>query len=63
MQLIDPKHPFFQPVWRRWVLVLFPFAWAFLEFANGNDIWAYLSAAIGGFMAWNLILTWPKGDD
>lgn len=63
MRLIDPKHPFFQPAWRRWLLVAGPFAWAFVEFYQGSTIWAYLSAAIGGFLAVNLIFQWPKDDD
>lgn len=62
MQLIDPDHPFFQPLWRRILLVVVPFAWAFVEMAYGNSIWAYLSAGIGGFLAWNLIFKWPKKD-
>lgn len=60
MRLIDPTHPFFQPAWRRWVLVAIPFAWAFVEIYHGSEIWAYLSAGIGGYLAWNLIWAWPK---
>lgn len=63
MQLIDPKHPFFQPAWRRWLLVAVPFAWAFVEMYHGSMIWAYLSAGIGGFLAYNLIFTWPRQND
>ncbi|HID67200.1 MAG TPA: hypothetical protein EYP31_02790 [Roseibacterium sp.] len=63
MRLIDPDHPFFQAAWRRWLLVLVPFAWAFVELSNGSTIWAYLSAAIGGILAWNLIITWPRNRD
>lgn len=61
MRLVDPSHPFFQPAWRRWLLVALPFAWAFVEMYHGSTIWAYLSAGIGGYLAWNLILSWPKG--
>jgi hypothetical protein len=63
MKLIDPENPFFQPAWRRWLLALVPFAWAMFEASNGNDAWAYLSAAIGGILVYNLILTWPKPED
>ena len=61
MRLIDPSHPFFRPAWRRYLLVAAPFAWAGVEFVHDNTIWAYLFAAIGGFLAWHLIIAW-KGD-
>jgi hypothetical protein len=63
MKLIDPENPFFQPAWRRWVLALVPFAWAIFEASSGNDAWAYLSAAIGGILVYNLVLTWPKPEE
>lgn len=58
MRLIDPSHPFFKPVWRRYLIVAAPFAWAGVEWSQGNAIWAYLFAAIGGYLAWNLLLIW-----
>ena len=64
MRLIDPDHPFFQAAWRRYLVVAAPFAWAGVEWANGNEIWAYLVAAIGGVLAWNLVIAWrPGGGD
>ncbi len=63
MRLIDPSHPFFQPAWRRYLLVAAPFAWAFVELQFDNTIWAYLFAGIGGYLAWNLIFAWPKSDE
>lgn len=62
MRLIDPAHPFYRAKWRRYLLVAVPFAWAGLEWANDNTIWAYLSAAIGGYLAWHLVLNWRSGD-
>ena len=58
MRLIDPSHPFFKPAWRRYLIVAAPFARAGVEWRHGNAIWAYLFAAIGGYLAWNLVLTW-----
>ncbi|MEM0947115.1 MAG: hypothetical protein AAGK37_06895 [Pseudomonadota bacterium] len=63
MRLFDPAHPFFRPAWRRYLTVVFPFLWAFVEFSLGNVVWAYLFAAIGGYCAWFLILTWKDPDD
>ena len=61
MRLIDPAHPFYRAKWRRYLLVAVPFIWASVEWSFGNPIWAYLSAAIGGFLAWHLVLNWREG--
>ena len=62
MRLLDPSHPFFRPAWRRYLIVAVPFLWAAVEISYGSMIWAYLSAAIGGYLAWNLVLTWKDED-
>ncbi|TVS02387.1 MAG: hypothetical protein EA407_09720 [Rhodobacteraceae bacterium] len=56
MRLIDPSHPFFRAAWRRYLVVAFPFVWAMVEAHAGSMVFAYLSAAIGGYLAWNLLL-------
>lgn len=63
MKLIDPAHPFFRPRWRRVGLVVACFTWASIEMVLGNTGWAFLFAAIGGYLAWTLILTWKDPDD
>ena len=40
MRLIDPKHPFLQPAWRRYLIVAACFGWAVVEFTMGNEPWA-----------------------
>ncbi len=62
MRLIDPSHPFFRPAWRRALIVAAPFAWAAVEWSQDNRIWAYLFAAIGGFLAWNLFVGFHPED-
>lgn len=62
MRLIDPAHPFYRSKWRRYALVAVPFLWAGVELSFGNPIWGYLSAAIGGYLAWHLVLNWREGD-
>ena len=62
MRLIDPAHPFFRAVWRRYLVVAVPFVWAGVEASVGSLIFAYLSAAIGGYLAWHLVLTWRRED-
>lgn len=64
MRLIDTTHPFYRPKWHRYLLVAVPFVWASVEWGFGNPIWAYLSAAIGGFLARHLVLNWrPDSTD
>ncbi|XOY55183.1 MAG: hypothetical protein ACMUJK_10345 [Rhodobacterales bacterium] len=64
MRLIDPHHPFYRPAWRRYLIVAAPFIWAGVEWNSGNTTWAYLFAAIGGYLAWHLVLNWrPDSKD
>jgi hypothetical protein len=45
-------------------VVAAPFAWAGVEWSAGNTVWAYLFAAIGGYLAWNLVIAHrPEGED
>jgi len=64
MRLIDPHHPFYRPAWRRYLIVAAPFVWAGVEWSSANTTWAYLFAAIGGYLAWHLVLNWrPDSKD
>ncbi|MFN7002094.1 MAG: hypothetical protein ACK4NW_01540 [Roseinatronobacter sp.] len=60
MRLIDPAHPFYRVAWRRYLLVALPFTWAGVEWTIGSMIFAFLSAAIGGYLAWHLVLNWRE---
>ena len=63
MRLIDPSHPFFNVAWRRYLVVAAPFVWAGVEWNMGNIVWGYLSAAIGGYLAWHLVVNWRPGGE
>ncbi|MCC5961907.1 MAG: hypothetical protein JJU09_02170 [Rhodobacteraceae bacterium] len=63
MRLIDTSHPFYRPAWRRYLLVAIPFVWSGVEWSIGSMIWAWLTAAVGGVMAWHLILNWREPED
>ena len=60
MRLIDPAHPFYRPAWRRYLLVAIPFLWAGVEHVHGSVVLGYLSAAVGGYLAWHLIIRWGR---
>jgi len=60
MQIIDPNHPFFRPVWRRWAASLAPCLWAGVELATGSPGWALLFGALGAYTLWQLIIVGPS---
>jgi hypothetical protein len=59
-KLLDPDHPFFRPVWRRWATFIVPLAWSAFEMWGGNPGWAILFAAIGLWAGWVLIVKGPS---
>lgn len=62
MRLIDPRHPFYRPAWRRYLLIAAPLVWAGVEYGAGNTAWAYVFAGIGGYLVWPLILNFRPDD-
>lgn len=60
-KMLDADHPFFAPVWRRWVTVVLPLFWAGAEFYMGSPGWAVLFAAAGVWAYWELIHKGPSG--
>ena len=56
MKLLDPKHPFFAPVWRRWLTCVIPLAWAGVELWSGSPGWAMVFGFAGGYAGY--ILLW-----
>ena len=57
---IDPDHPFFVPVWRRWVASVAPLAWGGFEIAMGNTLWGVLFGLVGALAFWQLIVRGPS---
>lgn len=48
-RLIEVRHPFFRPLWRRIVLSVLLVGWTIFEISGGNTLWALLFGAIGVF--------------
>ena len=61
MALIDQKHPFFQPLWRRIAIVALVAAWLCFEVLYTHDtLWLSAPAAILAYRVWRFIISWPK---
>lgn len=61
--LIDPRHPFYRPLWRRVLIVAVPLGWAAVEVSAGAPFWGMLFAAIGFYALWVLVLRFPRDED
>jgi hypothetical protein len=61
VKIIDPDHPFFAPLWRRWATVLFALFWAAVELSMGSPGWAVLFGAAGAYAFYVLIMQGPSG--
>ncbi len=57
------EHPWFDPLWRRVLLVLFCGAWAGMEYYLGNITWVYIIGAITGYAAWAYLIGYKGPDD
>lgn len=57
MQLIDPNHPTYRPLWVRLLIVAVCFGWAAVEIFTGDPFWAVLAGAAGAYAAYMLLIT------
>ena len=57
MQLIDPSHPTYRPLWVRLAIVGSCFGWAIVELVAAQPFWAILAGAAGAYAAYMLLLT------
>ncbi|MET0748135.1 MAG: hypothetical protein ABWY49_08080 [Rhizobium sp.] len=58
MQLIDPKHSFYRPLYVRVAIVAVCLGWAIVEATTGAPIWAIAVGAVGVYAAWMLLLNY-----
>ncbi|TWF54809.1 DUF3329 domain-containing protein [Neorhizobium alkalisoli] len=54
--MIDPNHPFYEPLWRRIMIPAVCFAWAIFELFAGSGVWAAISGGLGAFAAYKLFI-------
>lgn len=63
MQLIDPKHRFYRPLYVRVAVVAVCLGWAIVEATTGEPIWAIAVGAVGVYAAWMLLLNYTPSRD
>jgi len=56
MQLIDPNHPFYQPLWVRVVIVAACAGWFGIEMLAHQPFWATIAAGVAAYSAFALLL-------
>lgn len=55
-KLIELRHPFFAPLWRRVLTVAVIAAWVLVELSSGNIGWAIASGALAAFCAYEFFV-------
>ena len=63
MARFDETNPFFRPLWRRAVIVVFCLGWATFELVSGALFWGGLFAAAGLYLLWVLIINYFPASD
>lgn len=63
MKLIDVRHPFFNPLYRRVLTVALCLGWAGMEVISGSPFWAILFGAIGVFCAYEFFVIYEPYED
>ncbi|PZM13916.1 hypothetical protein [Rhizobium tubonense] len=58
MQLIDPDHSFYRPLWIRIAIVAVCLGWAIIEASTSEPFWAIIVGALGIYSAYKLLLTY-----
>ncbi|MDM9628976.1 hypothetical protein QTL95_24050 [Rhizobium sp. S152] len=62
MQLIDPNHPAYRPLWVRILIVGVCLGWSVLEFTKGDPFWGVLSCGAGVYAAYMLFWNYKPLD-
>jgi hypothetical protein len=56
LKLLNLRHPFFRPVWRRAVTTGLCFGWALVELGGNNVFWAMLFGGIGAICLYEFFI-------
>ena len=59
--MIDQKHPFFQPLWRRIAIVALVAGWLGFEVIYTRDsLWISVATVMLIYGIWSFFISWPK---
>ena len=68
-EAFNVRHPMFNPLWRRILVVALCAGWTVFEFVNGSAFFGLLFGAAGAWCAHQFFIAWepqahpPKDDD
>lgn len=62
MQIIDPKHPFYRPLYVRLLVVAVCALWFAVELVMGSPFFMVIMGALTVYTAWVLIIRFPRED-
>ncbi|MBB4063283.1 DUF3329 domain-containing protein [Gellertiella hungarica] len=60
MQIIDPKHPFYRPLWVRLLVVAICAVWFVVELVIGSPFFMVIMGALTVYTAWVLVIRFPR---
>lgn len=63
MQIIDPQHKFYRPLWVRILVVLVCASWFGVELYMGPSFWLVIMGALTVYTAWVLLIRFTPGPD
>jgi hypothetical protein len=55
----DSDRAFFEPLWRRILLVVVVAAWSAWEWSNGDSFWGTLTLGVTAYAVWAYLIAFP----
>ncbi|SLN39101.1 hypothetical protein [Roseisalinus antarcticus] len=62
MKLIELRHPFFRPRWRRVAVTVVCLGWSVVEFSGDNTFWGMLFGAIGLLCLYEFFIVYDEAN-
>jgi hypothetical protein len=63
MKLSMQPHPFYEPLWRRIMIVIFTASWFGFEILVAHEgMWKVLAGAMFAYCVWSFLIAYPQQD-